>query len=355
MSCAPPPSVLYESKDKRIAIIDVPRSIEESQAHVTNTGPAPPPRRLLSAQPVAKPFETPEPRDGGGGAAISRSSAAQIADLMTAAAVDDALQHVSDDCYEGPWYLPRVTAPPASHCLDTGGGSGGESGSGSHHFIPDGAKYLEGSIEDQSRTFRDTAPAFNLILMDPPWPNRSVRRKKGSYSIVADLSEMRRLLSHIPVPAHLDPSGLVAVWTTNKPAIVDFLTSPGGLFASWGLELTAEWTWVKVTASGEPIYPVDSSWRKPWEKLLIAKRRGAPTPLGLTSKTIISVPDLHSRKPNLRGVFQEILGSRSLGLEVFARHLTVGWWSWGDEVLLFQDAQHWTEEAVAGAEQVELR
>lgn len=330
-----PSSVLYESEDKRVAILDVPRSIEESQ--VVTVGSAPPPRRLASAQPVAKPFETPEPRDGGGGAAISRSSAAQIADLMAAAAVDDALRHVSEAGYEGPWCLPRVTVPADERV----GAPEGQRDC----FIPDGAKYLDGSIQDRSQAFRDTAPTFSLVLMDPPWPNRSVRRKKGSYSTVADLSEMRHLLSHIPVPSHLDSSGLVAVWTTNKPAVLELLTAPGGLFASWGLELAAEWTWVKVTASGEPVYPVDSAWRKPWEKLLIAKRRGAPTPPGLVSKTIFSVPDLHSRKPSLRGLFQEVLGPGFLGLEVFARHLTAGWWSWGDEVLRFQDTQYWTGEA----------
>lgn len=263
---------------------------------------------------------------------------------MTAATVSDALEHLSHVRYNGPWCLPRVTAPADEPRL----------GARDIHepFIPEDAKYLRGFIQNETQAFKDTAPTFNLIIMDPPWPNRSVRRKKGSYSTTADLSDMRRLLSHIPVSAHLDPSGLVAVWITNKPAVLDFLTSPGGLFASWGLELAAEWTWVKVTASGEPIFPVDSSWRKPWEKLLIAKRRGAPMPPGLVPRTILAVPDLHSRKPSLRDPFQDILGRGFLGLEVFARHLTAGWWSWGDDVLRFQDEQHWTEEGPVGIEHV---
>jgi N6-adenosine-specific RNA methylase IME4 len=155
---------------------------------------------------------------------------------------------------------------------------------------------------------------------------------------------MRQLLSLIPVSQHLDHSGVVAVWVTNKPVVLDFLTSPGGQFAAWGLEVAAEWTWCKLTTHGEPIYPVDSSWRKPWEKLLIAKRVGAPVPSGLASKMIFSVPDLHSRKPNLRGLFLGILGPSFSGLEVFARHLTAGWWSWGDEVLRFQESRQWTSE-----------
>jgi N6-adenosine-specific RNA methylase IME4 len=85
-----------------------------------------------------------------------------------------------------------------------------------------------------------------------------------------------------------------------------------------------------------------SEWRKPWEKLIIAKRAGAATPPGLKSKTIIAVPDLHSRKPSVQRLFAECLPPQYLGLEVFARNLTAGWWSWGDDVLKFQQNVHWT-------------
>lgn len=339
-SRAPTSSVLYESEDRQIAIIDIPRSIEESQVHDGFEAPS---RRLLSAQPVTKPFNTPEPRDGGGGAA---SASQQIADLMTAARVDDALQHITS-LHDGPWHLPRVTL---EDCEDAQGRPAHDQGgteTKSEHCILGDARYLNGSIQDQSQIFKESAPRdFKLMVIDPPWPNRSVRRKKGSYSTVSNLAEMRQLLSHIPVPQHLDHSGLVAVWITNKPAVLDFLTSPGGQFAAWGLEVATEWTWCKVTTHGEPIYPLDSAWRKPWEKLLIAKRIGAPVPPVLAPKMIFSVPDLHSRKPNLRGLFSDVLGPGFSGLEVFARHLTAGWWSWGDEVLRFQDSRHWTSERI---------
>lgn len=327
---------MYESRDKRFIIIDIPRSIEESQVHVGFDEPRPRRRRLLSAQPATKPFDTPEPRDGGGGAAIARSSAVQIADLMTAATVEGALEHIDASIYNGPWLLPRVVSG------DEARGEGEPD-----TFIPAEARYLAGSIQDLRKKFEDEAPTFRLMVLDPPWPNRSVRRKKGSYSTVSNLTDMRHLLSQIPVSHHLDDAGLVAVWVTNKPAVLDLMTSPGGQFTSWGLELVAEWTWVKVTTLGEPIYPVDSTWRKPWETLLIAKKAGATTPPGLAPKVIFSVPDLHSRKPNLRGLFSDILGLDCVGLEVFARHLTAGWWSWGDEVLRFQDSRHWCDDTVA--------
>jgi N6-adenosine-specific RNA methylase IME4 len=60
-------------------------------------------------------------------------------------------------------------------------------------------------------------------------------------------------------------------------------------------------------------------------------------------KVIVSVPDVHSRKPNLRGLFEGLLPERYEALEVFARNLTAGWWAWGDEVLLFQRRECWVD------------
>ncbi len=54
---------------------------------------------------------------------------------------------------------------------------------------------------------------------------------------------------------------------------------------------------------------------------------------------ILAVPDVHSRKPNLRALLG--VPHDGAGLEVFARNLTAGWWGWGDEALLFQHRRHW--------------
>lgn len=326
-----PSSILYENKDKALIILDIPRTIEESQVPPLQK----PLRRILSAQPALEPFETPEPKKQHvvSGTQL-KSPASQISDLMTAAALRNSLGELISS-HIGPfWHLPRIIPAEDDE----------PQVSAAPAYIPENAEYLHGSIQHLSQRFQDTAPEFNLIVLDPPWPNRSVRRKSRSYNTVYNLDDMRELLLQIPVSSKLTPNGLVAIWITNKPSILDFLTSPSGLFAAWGVELVAEWTWVKITASGEPIYHLDSAWRKPWEKLLIAKRIGAPSPAGLGPRVIAAVPDLHSRKPNLRGLFQLVIGPEYKALEVFARNLTAGWWSWGDDVLRFQQAHHWAQE-----------
>ncbi|KAH7160943.1 MT-A70-domain-containing protein [Dactylonectria macrodidyma] len=331
ISSPPTKSILFESRDKALVLIDVPRSLEESQVLAAET----PRRRIVSVEPPATPYATPEPRHGARNshqAASLSSPGAQLAELMTTAAVQGALQDLVSS-YPGPFHLARFLGPPHPPLI-----------SGLPAHLPPKAEPLQGSIQQLRESFDASAPNFDLVVLDPPWPNRSARRRTDKYATARNLNEMRELLLQIPLASHLSPDSLVAVWVTNKHSIHDFLASPTGLFAAWGLEVVTEWTWVKVTTTGEPLFDVESTWRKPWEKLIIAKRVGHKRPDALKPKVIVAVPDVHSRKPNLRGLFQDILGESFLGLEVFARNLTAGWWGWGDQVLHFQQVEHWSSE-----------
>ncbi|KAF9772033.1 hypothetical protein IL306_010296 [Fusarium sp. DS 682] len=322
-------SVLFESPDKSLIVLDIPTSLEESQVLPSQI----PPRRIVSAEPPATPYPTPEPRHGRGdhSAFATASPGAQLAELMTTETISSALHDLASTySYSGPFHRDRFVqpqSPPSVPALPP--------------LIPDKAEPLNGSIETLCDSFHMSAPKFDLVVLDPPWPNRSARRKTDKYSTVSNLNEMGKLLLQIPLASHLTKEGLVAVWVTNKHSVHDFLTSPKGLFAAWGLEFVTQWTWLKVAASGEPLYDIESTWRKPWEKLIIAKRIGSKKPDNLESKVIVAVPDVHSRKPNLRGLFQDVLGKECLGLEIFARNLTAGWWSWGDEVIRFQQPENW--------------
>lgn len=320
----PASSLLFQSDDRSLVLLDIPASLEEAQVL---PGKAPH-GRIYSNPPPAEPFPTPEPAMD---VLSSWQPAQRIADLMTAARVRNQLKQLKSH-HTGPFHLPRLAAPsldamPPSPTAPP--------------LIPPHAHPLSGSIQGMRETFMETAPRFDLVVLDPPWPNRSVRRRTKGYATAYNLAEIRQLLTSIPISSHLAPQGLVAIWITNKPGLAELLTSSSGVFASWGVELVTEWTWVKITSLGDPLYDLDSAWRKPWERLLVAKARGVRSPPALSAKTLFSAPDVHSRKPNLRGLFQEVLGANYTGLEVFARNLTAGWWSWGDEVLHFQRSSFW--------------
>ncbi|KAL8372068.1 hypothetical protein RB595_001726 [Gaeumannomyces hyphopodioides] len=393
-------SVLFRSDDETVVLLDLPRSIEESQSgeepavlvavEQSSRAPSPPPpppalskshtdrRRLVSTEPPRTPFSLPEPKRARHDALPS--VAAQVAQLMTRCAVERALGQLQAG-HAGPWLLPRALQPSGRGVGPDGEAEGCDPGSsrkrkaaalspatvsgpgqeqgeqketgadteaeaeaeeGEEYFFPPASRYILGSIEATRQAFVDSAPAFDLIVLDPPWPNRSAARKKGRgrYNLAAGTAEIRRLLSLIPVTAHLAPDGLVAVWVTNKPAFTEVLTS---LLDEWGLELVGEWAWLKVTSQGEPVFPVESEFRKPWEPLLVARRKGSSRtlPAGWDRRVLVAVPDVHSRKPNLRRLFQGVLQPGFCGLEVFARSLVAGWWSWGDDVLRFQHRSHW--------------
>ncbi|KAG8167669.1 hypothetical protein KVR01_003358 [Diaporthe batatas] len=340
-------SILFRNEQPSVVLIDGPKSIEDAQylnpVGEPQTGKA---RRLISSRPPDEPFETPEPKQP----ALNPSMGAALAELTAAAAIEDALKALHD-LHSGPWCLPRIHVAQGEDAKGHGRGNKRKADEvdlpeniPSEPVIPEEAVYLRGTISSERSRFLEEAPKFDLIVMDPPWPSRSVRRKRGSYHTANDLDDMRETLSLIPIASHLATGGLLAVWITNKARVLELLTSPRGLFAEWGLELVAEWTWLKVTTSGEPILSVDSAWRKPWERLLIAKRRGVElAKLPSQGKVIVSVPDLHSRKPNLRPLFEDAMPPGYKALEVFARNLTAGWWSWGDEVLKFQQPEHWVE------------
>ncbi|KAI0132514.1 MT-A70 family [Xylariales sp. AK1849] len=331
--------VLFENGDKSVVLVDVPRSVELAQVPSGQT----PGRRLISSQAIEVPWQnqaSKKPQD----VDISLSPSAAIDELMTLESVRGAHKEILHS-YRGPWCLPRIYSKGTHKRKEPSADSREEETALEiSSYIPAGSHNLIGTIADTRETFLKTAPQFELIVLDPPWPSRSARRKRESYATAYGIQEVEDLLSLVPIAAHLKPDGLVAVWITNKPAVIDLLKSPGGMLAQWGLEPIGEWIWLKVTSNGQPIVDMESSWRKPWERLLIAREKGASTRLNVERKVILGVPDLHSRKPNLKQLFDEVLPKNYVGLEIFARNVTAGWWSWGDQTAMFQQKHHWADE-----------
>jgi N6-adenosine-specific RNA methylase IME4 len=206
----------------------------------------------------------------------------------------------------------------------------------------------------------DVPKKFDLILLDPPWPNRSVKRTHktahSTYSTAQSLEEIYQLLMGMDLDVLMADSCLVAVWITNKPAVRDLVLGENGLFDCLGVELVEEWVWLKTTVHGEPITPIDSVWRKPYEVLLIGRKsrqyslqsKDTPKPhIQIPRKVVISVPDLHSRKPCLKELFERYVPHPNSyrALEIFARYLVAGWWSWGNECIKFNGKQYWQAES----------
>jgi N6-adenosine-specific RNA methylase IME4 len=232
-------------------------------------------------------------------------------------------------------------------------------------FVPPGSSFVLGpcsdvrtlhaSIRAQAQEL-EVSKRFDLILLDPPWPNRSVKRTRktanSTYSTAQSLGAIHQLIMGMDLDVLMADSCLVAIWITNKPAVRDLVLGENGLFDCWGVELVEEWVWLKTTVHGEPVTPIDPVWRKPYEILLVGRKsRQYVVPTGklptrhesVPKRVLASVPDLHSRKPCLKELFETLIHDpRSYrALEVFARYLVAGWWSWGDECIKFNGKQYW--------------
>lgn len=208
---------------------------------------------------------------------------------------------------------------------------------------------------------------FNLIVMDPPWSNKSVRRS-GYYEtrtyldselLMAYICAVLTVHSHSPLrnedltPENKCNLSIAAIWITNSARARE--AAYGGL-AGAGFSVCEEWIWVKTAVDGQTVTPIEGVWRKPYEILVIGKRRpgsiaGAGGD-GILRRVIAAVPDVHSRKPNLKEAFERTLLTplsdtapvHYSALEVFARNLTAGWWACGNEVLKFNSENWWSDE-----------
>lgn len=387
----PPSSIIWRNVDHTAALVDIPHSIELAQQFEPEER-----RKIVSISPISKPYPSTEPKSV---KALTALTKPKIYDLILQKTVQLALDEVHR---HGPvaWNMERVVDQPScdEETLFIAGKRAREDGTtpgtgdasaisnpqspvskrrfgvvkiekvvkesdstpdilmqrtaledavtDDDTLYPPNSTFVPGTVEEFMPFFQQDPSKYDLVIMDPPWPNRSVRRV-GNYQTSPDASDVKKLLASIPLEDKLNDNGIVGVWVTNKQVLRDLvLGNEGitGLFEQWGIQLMEEWVWLKITAGGEPVTPIDGVWRKPWEILLVGRRVPPSTSVGFTRRVLLAVPDLHSRKPNMAELFRPCLPSEPRCLEIFARNLTAGWTSWGNEVLKFQSAECWTEK-----------
>jgi len=86
---------------------------------------------------------------------------------------------------------------------------------------------------------------FSLIVMDPSWTNRFVKRKRHAGSLNSYQSMDNDTLATLPISKLCTEGGLVAVWCTNSKTHLDYLSNT--LLPRWNLTYVATWFWIKVS------------------------------------------------------------------------------------------------------------
>lgn len=209
--------------------------------------------------------------------------------------------------------------------------------SGNYFVIPPNCSFYISDIKQLSELVT-TGQQYDFIVMDCPWVNKSVKRKKG-YCILHEQDFVG-----IPIESLSNDGCIIAVWVTNNQNLIRFIQEE--LFPSWNVKFCAIWHWVKITISGEVICDLESHHKKPYEHIIIGQKCEEAVSINLENdKVICSVPSsIHSHKPPLQDIFQPYLKNNSKKLELFARYLLPGWTSWGNEVLLLQHIMHFEME-----------
>ncbi|CAL8088654.1 unnamed protein product [Orchesella dallaii] len=227
----------------------------------------------------------------------------------------------------------------------------------SHEFIflPDTTFYCK-DVSDLGKTFYDEeqrGEQFDVILMDPPWRNKFIRRKKrkqheAGYQLIDDDG-----IAKLPINKLLKEDGIVVVWCTNAKSHQDALINE--IFRDWNVKYLETWYWLKVTKSGVPICPFNIDNRKqPFEVIIIGTRQqnylplpiNHDTPSNSKPKIVVSVPSsINSHKPPLIDVLRRRFKDKNFNrkCEIFARYLIPGFTSFGNEVIKLQHSSLFVE------------
>lgn len=174
---------------------------------------------------------------------------------------------------------------------------------------------------------------YDLILLDPPWWNKYIRRKRKKCDFAYQMM-YNEDLKKIPVNKLLKDNGLIVVWCTNSPQHLNSLIND--VFKKWNVEFVTKWFWLKVTKFGEPICGFSKPpGKQPFEQIIIAGKTKLKEED--RNKVIVSCPSaIHSHKPPLVEVLKKYLPENAECLELFARYLLPNWTSYGNEVIKLQ-------------------
>jgi len=124
-------------------------------------------------------------------------------------------------------------------------------------LVPGRASFMMSDHNQIKKLIRSIPCPFRCIVIDPPWENRSVKRKglsctQGGYPMLPSFN----LLS-VPIPQLMHPDGcLVALWVTNREKLRRFIEE--SLLEAWGLRHFATWHWLKVATDAKPLTPLVS-------------------------------------------------------------------------------------------------
>lgn len=112
-----------------------------------------------------------------------------------------------------------------------------------HFLLPPHSTFFKLDVAKLS-ILVEVQQTFPLIVIDPPWTNRFVKRKRRfddnkGYHSMGDIE-----YASLPVKDLCREGTLVAIWCTNSPTHQNTIRDT--LLPAWDLRYVATWFWIKV-------------------------------------------------------------------------------------------------------------
>jgi len=169
---------------------------------------------------------------------------------------------------------------------------------------------------------------YNIIYADPAWSYRDKalagNRGAGCKYDVMSIDDIKNL----PVKDLADDNCILFMWVTF-PKLDECLD----VIKAWGFEYkTVGFTWVKKYKNGDNFMGM-GRWTRANAEICMIATKGKPKRINAGIRQIIeSVPEKHSKKPDIvRDKIIELVGDLPR-IELFARDKTEGWDVWGNEI-----------------------
>lgn len=169
-------------------------------------------------------------------------------------------------------------------------------------LIPPCCKFYNKKIEELETCIPpNEVNKFDLIVIDPPWKNRYIKRVKKSAGKQGYFMMSDDEIEKIPLENYTKESSIVIIWCTNSESHISSVKEK--FLTKWKLKLLSTWQWVKIDYNGELFCPIDGN-KKPFEQIFITthqKNRNYDTEMEKDFLIFSQPSSIHSHKPPLLG------------------------------------------------------
>ncbi|KAH8414024.1 hypothetical protein KR222_002603 [Zaprionus bogoriensis] len=214
-------------------------------------------------------------------------------------------------------------------------------------IIPQATRFFNYNVQQLTALLPQLLPSYDLIVLDPPWRNKYIRRIKRAKQELGYAMLDNEQLALLPLGRLTHANSLVAVWCTNSRLHQQTLETL--LLPRWRLRLLHKLRWYKLNTAHQLISSLqaaDPCQKQPYELLYLACHADSDAAYAAELKRtelLLSVPSIvHSHKPPLlawlRQYLRLVTGQTEPNcLELFARYLQPQFTSIGLEVLKLMD------------------